>query len=77
MPVANVVIVGAGLSGMVSALHLLDNGVTRPDSITVLEGRNRVGGRLQAHEGEEKRIWYCTPKNEVMYCKHRCYEVYC
>ena len=49
--VSDVVIVGAGLSGLVSAMHLLDAAVTRPASITVLEGRSRVGGRLQAHEG--------------------------
>lgn len=49
--VSDVVIVGAGLSGLVSAVHLLDAAAARPASITVLEGRSRVGGRLQAHEG--------------------------
>lgn len=49
--VSDVVIVGAGLSGLVSAIHLLDAAAARPASITVLEGRSRVGGRLQAHEG--------------------------
>ncbi|CAN0604606.1 unnamed protein product, partial [Ectocarpus sp. 12 AP-2014] len=41
-----VVIVGAGLSGLVSALHLLDRGVPS-ETITILDGRERVGGRLE------------------------------
>lgn len=45
------VIIGAGLSGLVSALHLLDLGVTKAAFITVVDGRRRVGGRLLAHEG--------------------------
>lgn len=48
---ADVVIIGGGLSGLASALHLLDLRVTTPSSITILEGRRRVGGRLQIHEG--------------------------
>lgn len=59
MPV-DVVIVGAGLSGLVSALHLLDLGV-QATAIIVLEGRKRVGGRLFAHEGTKVAgAWHIT-----------------
>lgn len=63
---SDVVVVGAGLSGLVSALRLLDTGVTRPSSITVLEGRSRVGGRLQIHQGES--IGALCHKSNIYYC---------
>lgn len=53
------VIVGAGLSGLVSALHLLDMEVTSAASITVLDGRKRVGGRLLAHQGVDVGGAWC------------------
>ena len=43
----DVVVVGAGLSGLVTATHLTRGGV---ENIVVLEARDRVGGRLDAHE---------------------------
>lgn len=55
---SGVVIVGAGLSGLASALRLLDAG-TFPSSITVLEGRSRVGGRLKAHQGVDVGGAWC------------------
>lgn len=54
------VIVGAGLSGLVSALHLLDMEVTSAASITVLDGRKRVGGRLLAHQGGSVNDGVCV-----------------
>lgn len=47
---SDVLIVGAGLSGLVSALHLVDAGLAG-NKITILEGRERVGGRLKADQG--------------------------
>lgn len=47
---SDVLIVGAGLSGLVSALHLVDIGLAGK-KITVVEGRGRVGGRLQTDRG--------------------------
>ncbi len=42
------IIVGAGLSGLTSAYTLLQNG---ENDILVLEGRDRVGGRIQTKDG--------------------------
>ena len=42
--VADVVVVGAGISGLYAAKLLADEGV----KVTVVEGRDRVGGRLQS-----------------------------
>ncbi|USK35939.1 FAD-dependent oxidoreductase [Bacillus sp. F19] len=41
-PKKNVVIVGAGISGLAAAAHLSKEGI----NVTVLEGRNRIGGRI-------------------------------
>ncbi|CAN0116761.1 unnamed protein product [Ectocarpus fasciculatus] len=53
-----VVIVGAGLSGLVSALHLLDSGVSS-DAVTIVDGRERVGGRLESHQGVDVGGAWC------------------
>ncbi|CAM9113169.1 unnamed protein product [Scytosiphon promiscuus] len=47
---SDILIVGAGLSGLVSALHLVDVGLAG-DKITIVEGRERVGGRLETNRG--------------------------
>ncbi len=39
----DVVIVGAGLAGLTAAKYLYDAGCT---NITILEARNRIGGRV-------------------------------
>jgi monoamine oxidase len=39
---ANLIVIGAGLSGLESARTLEENGLR----VTVLEGRRRIGGRL-------------------------------
>ncbi len=39
---ADVIVVGAGVSGLAAARHLADNG----RRVTVLEGRSRIGGRV-------------------------------
>ena len=39
---ADVIVIGAGVSGLAAARHLADQGRT----VTVLEGRDRVGGRI-------------------------------
>ncbi|MFD6438403.1 FAD-dependent oxidoreductase [Peribacillus sp. NPDC060186] len=41
-PKKNVVIIGAGISGLAAATHLFDKGM----NVTVIEGRNRIGGRI-------------------------------
>lgn len=62
---SSVVIVGAGLSGLSSALHLLDLGTVPASSIIVLEGRSRVGGRLLAHKGRSlSSIHNITARNK-------------
>lgn len=49
-----VIIIGAGVSGLSSAIHLMQNGIAK-DEILVLEGRNRIGGRIIAvNVGETK-----------------------
>jgi len=39
---ANIIIIGAGISGLAAARELQSNGF----KVTVLEGRNRIGGRI-------------------------------
>ena len=41
---SDVIVIGAGLSGLNAALLLESEGV----NVTVLEGRNRAGGRVQS-----------------------------
>lgn len=49
-----VVIVGAGVSGLSAAIHLLQNGLSK-DDILLLEARSRIGGRVIAiNMGETK-----------------------
>lgn len=50
--ISDVLIVGAGISGLVSALDLLETHGLASNRITILEGRGRVGGRLEAEQGE-------------------------
>lgn len=38
-----VIIIGAGMSGLSAANHLMQNGC---DSFCILEGRSRIGGRI-------------------------------
>ena len=40
-----IVIIGAGMAGLSAANHLLRNGIK---DFVILEGRNRVGGRIVA-----------------------------
>jgi monoamine oxidase len=44
---ADVIIIGAGMSGLSAALVLQDQGI----DVLVLEGKNRVGGRVYSIEG--------------------------
>lgn len=49
---ADVIVVGAGVSGLAAARHLADNG----RRVTVLEGRDRIGGRVWT-----STLWPDTP----------------
>ena len=42
---SDVIVIGAGLSGLASALMLQDAGV---NVVQVIEGRNRIGGRVES-----------------------------
>lgn len=42
---AKIIIVGAGISGLSTAVSLFQNGF---DDITLLEARNRLGGRIHS-----------------------------
>ena len=42
-----VIIIGAGIAGLSAAVDLIENGVTQ---ILILEGQNRIGGRIQTSE---------------------------
>ena len=63
-----VVVVGAGIAGMVAARRLFDRGL----DVVVLEGRDRVGGRLWSHRlpnGEIVELggeWISTGQDAVM-----------
>lgn len=40
-----VIIIGAGISGLAAALELIENGV---NNIVLLEAQNRIGGRIHS-----------------------------
>ncbi|XP_077987730.1 amine oxidase [flavin-containing] A-like [Glandiceps talaboti] len=46
--IVDVIVLGAGISGLVSALRLSDNGL----NVKVLEARDRVGGRIYTLKGD-------------------------
>lgn len=50
---ASVVVVGAGLSGLVAAFELVAAGV---DDVVVVEARDRVGGRMKTHTAPNGRV---------------------
>jgi monoamine oxidase len=53
---ADVIVVGAGLSGLMAAREILKSKKTA--SVTVLEARDRVGGRMYAQQaGREGKVW--------------------
>lgn len=49
---ADVIVIGAGVSGLAAARHLADNG----RRVTILEGRDRIGGRVWT-----STLWPDTP----------------
>lgn len=48
----SVVIIGAGISGLAAAYKLKQNGV----SVTIIEARNRIGGRIFTHKFNDANL---------------------
>lgn len=60
-PIYDVVIVGAGLSGLTAALALHE---AKPSlTIKIVEARNRIGGRIFTKNGFDLGASYCWPIN--------------
>lgn len=47
-----VIVIGAGLSGLVSAVRLLEQGV----KVTLIDSEPRVGGRIYLNPSEEHKL---------------------
>ena len=67
-PTRQVIVVGAGVAGLVAARRLADRGI----DVVVLEARDRVGGRLWSHRMPNGEIvelggeWISTTQTAVM-----------
>jgi monoamine oxidase len=61
-----VVVIGAGLSGLVAAARRRDAG----DDVTVLEARQRVGGRVWTVRGAFASDQFCELGAETIYAGH-------
>ncbi len=48
----NVVVIGAGISGLAAAYKLKQNGV----NVTLIEARNRIGGRIFTHKFTDENL---------------------
>ena len=58
----NVVIIGAGISGLQAAASLLDDDDESIISLVVLEARNRIGGRIFSDQEKRTQVHSCGGK---------------
>ena len=61
-----VIIIGAGMSGLSAANHLIQNGC---DSFCILEGRGRIGGRIVSIPLGQQKVSFKGCKIDQQLCK--------
>ena len=61
-----IIIIGAGASGLAAATRLIENGLSAT-SITVLEAQNHIGGRVHTITNEGNHFVLITYVHHIVY----------